>query len=79
MMVETVRGYYLGWYNDVLTESITIREGQLELSDHPGLGAALREEVFQRPDAHVEVTTTQDVREPVPPTEQTGGQSMSRP
>ncbi len=79
MMVETVRGYYLGWYNDVLTESITVRDGQLELEERPGLGAALREEVLQRPDAHVEVTTAQDVREPVAPAIQTGGQSLPRP
>jgi L-alanine-DL-glutamate epimerase-like enolase superfamily enzyme len=57
MIVETVRGYYLGWYNDVLTEPIRIRDGYLELDERPGLGIALREEVLSRPDAHVEVTS----------------------
>jgi galactonate dehydratase len=64
MMVETVRGYYLGWYNDVLTESIAVREGQLELAGRPGLGAAMRDEVLERPDAHIEITTEKDVMEP---------------
>jgi L-alanine-DL-glutamate epimerase-like enolase superfamily enzyme len=64
MIVESVRGYYLGWYNDVMTEPITIRDGHLELSDRPGLGTALREEVLSRPDVHVEVTTPRDVVDP---------------
>ncbi len=68
MMVETVRGYYLGWYNDILTEAITVREGQLDLAGRPGLGAALRDEVLRRPDAHIEVTAETDVRElPIEP------------
>ncbi len=71
MIVETVRGYYLGWYNDVMTHEITIREGYLELSDRPGLGTALREEVLWRPDAHVEMTTPGDVRDSAPPTRST--------
>lgn len=36
MMVETVRGYDLGWYNDILSEPITVREGQLELGSRLG-------------------------------------------
>jgi len=63
MMVETVRGYYLGWYNDILTEPIIVREGQLELAARPGLGAAMRDEVLRRHDAHIEITTEKDVRE----------------
>ena len=57
MIVETVRGYYLGWYNEVMTEPIRIRDGYLALDERPGLGTALREEVLRRPDVHVEVTT----------------------
>jgi L-alanine-DL-glutamate epimerase-like enolase superfamily enzyme len=60
MIVETVRGYYLGWYNEVMTEPIQISDGQLTLSERPGLGTALREEVLLRPDAHVEVTSAQN-------------------
>jgi hypothetical protein len=58
-----VRGYYLGWYNDILTEPIIVREGQLELAARPGLGAAMRDEVLRRHDAHIEITTEKDVRE----------------
>jgi galactonate dehydratase len=63
MIVETVRGYYLGWYNEVVTDPIRIREGCLELDERPGLGTALREEVLRRPDAHIEVTTAQTLRD----------------
>jgi L-alanine-DL-glutamate epimerase-like enolase superfamily enzyme len=64
MIMETVWGYYEGWYNDVMTEPIPIRDGHLELQERPGLGTALREEVLQWPDAHVEVTTAAEVFEP---------------
>ncbi len=60
MIVETVRGYYLGWYNEVMTEPIQITDGYLTLGDRPGLGTALREEVLSRPDAHVEITSPQN-------------------
>ena len=56
MIMETVRGFYEGWYNDVMTERIPISEGMLSLSDRPGLGTALREEVLRRPDVHIEVS-----------------------
>jgi L-alanine-DL-glutamate epimerase-like enolase superfamily enzyme len=57
MIVETVRGYYLGWYNEVMTEPIAVQDGYLTLGERPGLGTALREEVLGRPDVHVEVST----------------------
>lgn len=53
-IVETVRAYYNGWYNDVMTQPIPIRDGMISLLGQPGLGVALREEVLQRPDAHME-------------------------
>jgi L-alanine-DL-glutamate epimerase-like enolase superfamily enzyme len=63
MILETVRGYYLGWYNEVMTQEIPIREGYLALDERPGLGTALREEVLNRRDAHVEVTTAETLRD----------------
>ncbi len=54
MIVETVRAYYDGWYNEVMTEPISIRDGMITVSGKPGLGTALREEVLRRPDAHME-------------------------
>jgi galactonate dehydratase len=59
MIMETVRGYYDGWYNDVLTERIPIRDGMLSLPETPGLGVKLREEVLRRPDVHIEVSDVQ--------------------
>jgi galactonate dehydratase len=56
MIMETVRAYYLGWYNEVMTEPLLISEGMLTLSEKPGLGTALREEVFKRPDVHIEMS-----------------------
>jgi galactonate dehydratase len=56
MIMETVRAYTEGWYNDVMTERIPISEGMLWLPERPGLGTALREEVLKRPDVHIEVS-----------------------
>lgn len=57
MIAETVRAYYDGWYNDVVTNPLRIEDGQLTLDARPGLGTALREELLQRPDARIEATT----------------------
>ena len=59
MIMETVRGYYDGWYNDVLTDPIPIRNGRLSLPEKPGLGTKLREEILSRPDVHIEVSDLQ--------------------
>lgn len=56
MNMETVRAYYKGWYNDVMTETIPISDGYLSLLGTPGLGTALRPEVLARRDAHIEVS-----------------------
>ncbi|MDE0198469.1 MAG: hypothetical protein OXK78_09760 [Caldilineaceae bacterium] len=54
MNLETVRAYYNGWYNDIVTERIPITAGMLSLPAKPCLGVALREEVLSWPDARVE-------------------------
>jgi L-alanine-DL-glutamate epimerase-like enolase superfamily enzyme len=64
MIMETVRSYYLGWYNDVLTQPIPIAEGMLTLPERPGLGTALREEVLKRADVHIEVSDLQHRYDP---------------
>jgi L-alanine-DL-glutamate epimerase-like enolase superfamily enzyme len=56
MIMETVRAYYLGWYRDIITEPLQIKEGHLTLPPGPGLGARLRPEVLSRADAHIEST-----------------------
>jgi L-alanine-DL-glutamate epimerase-like enolase superfamily enzyme len=62
MIQEVVRGYINGWYNEVLTEPLTIADGQLRLNEKPGLGVALRETLGQRRGAHVVVTTEDQIR-----------------
>ena len=54
MILETVRAYYNGWYNDVVTGRIPINAGMLSLPEKPGLGVALREEALTWPDARIE-------------------------
>lgn len=56
LIVETVRAYYDGWYNDVLTERIPIVDGMVSLPEKPGLGVALRPEILSRSDVHIEVS-----------------------
>ena len=63
MIMETVRAYYEGWYSEVMTEGIPIQDGMLSLPEKPGLGTALREEVLQRPDVHIEVSDINQKRE----------------
>ena len=66
MIQETVRGYYQGWYDEFMTESIDacIRDGMLSLPGRPGLGTALREEVLSRPDVHIEVSDEKKLFDP---------------
>ena len=59
MIMETVRSYYKGWYNDIVTEAIPISDGMLTLPENPGLGTALRPEILTRPDVHIEVSDLQ--------------------
>ena len=62
LIMETVRGYLDGWYNDVLSDPIPIQDGYLSLPDRPGLGTRLRDDIFTRPNARVEVTTEADLQ-----------------
>jgi L-alanine-DL-glutamate epimerase-like enolase superfamily enzyme len=62
MIQEIVRAYVDGWYNDVLTEPLTITDGQLRLNGKPGLGATLKPDFTARPGAHVEISTEEKVR-----------------
>jgi galactonate dehydratase len=62
LIMETVRGYVEGWYDEVLTDRIPISEGFLSLPDRPGLGTRLRDELFSRPNVRVETTTEADLK-----------------
>ena len=50
MVQETVRGFYEGYYLDILTRPLPIREGRATFELGPGLGVALRPEILARPD-----------------------------
>jgi L-alanine-DL-glutamate epimerase-like enolase superfamily enzyme len=47
-IMETVRGFYSGWYLDVLTEPIEIRDGYATIPDRPGLGTDLQPDLRRR-------------------------------
>jgi len=53
MVMETVRGFYRGYYLDLVTMPVPIRQGQAYFDFGPGLGIALRPEALARPDMHV--------------------------
>src|ERR1700759_3324835 len=57
LVQETVRAYYLGWYGDIVTTLPTIADGRIAPPPGPGLGTALRPELFERDDASIRTTT----------------------
>jgi galactonate dehydratase len=56
MILETVRGFYDGWYREVYTENIRIDRGFAEFPVKPGLGTALRHDFLSRPDVTIRVS-----------------------
>ena len=56
MILETVRGFYGGWYAEAYTHNIEIREGFAQVPTRPGLGTALRQELLGRGDVRVRVS-----------------------
>ena len=61
MIMEIVRGYVEGWYDDVVTERIKVTDGLLSLSDRPGLGVELREGLLTGDRCRVESTTAEQL------------------
>jgi galactonate dehydratase len=53
MFLETVRGFYEGWYRQVYTGNIVVRDGRVGFPDGPGLGVAIREDFLGRPDVTI--------------------------
>lgn len=62
LIMETVRGYIDGWYDDVVTDRIPVADGHLTLPDRPGLGTRLRDGFTERPNARVEITTEDNLK-----------------
>jgi len=61
LIMEMVRGYVDGWYNEVVTDRIELVEGALVLPDRPGLGTKLREDLFTRPGARIETSSEENL------------------
>jgi L-alanine-DL-glutamate epimerase-like enolase superfamily enzyme len=54
MIMESVRAFYGGYYDEVVETNLDIREGYIHFPSTPGLGTRLRPEVSQRADALVQ-------------------------
>ena len=52
-----MRAYLRTWYSELATDPIVVKDGRMLPPERPGIGAALRPEVLQRPDATVRTTT----------------------
>jgi L-alanine-DL-glutamate epimerase-like enolase superfamily enzyme len=56
MILETVRGFYEGWYPEAYTENVAIRGGFAQVPTRPGLGTTLRQEFLSRSDVSTRVS-----------------------
>jgi len=54
---EMVRAYTTGWYKEVATTLPVVADGHVTASDVPGLGIALRPDLFERPDATIRTSS----------------------
>ncbi|MCP8937483.1 mandelate racemase/muconate lactonizing enzyme family protein [Alsobacter sp. SYSU M60028] len=53
LIQESVRAFYRGWYNELVTAMPRIENGYVYPMEGPGLGVELRSEVFERSDLTV--------------------------
>jgi galactonate dehydratase len=53
LIQESVRAFYTGWYNELVTNVPVIKDGYVYPMEGYGLCVELRPEVFERPDLHV--------------------------
>lgn len=51
LIQESVRAFYTGWYTELVTELPKVAQGEITVTDAPGLGIELLPELFSRPDA----------------------------
>jgi galactonate dehydratase len=56
MIMESVRAFYRGYYDEIVEPNIVVRDGYIEFPTSPGVGTQLRPQVFQRSDALVQVS-----------------------
>ena len=57
LIQETVRAFYRGFYNTLLTTQPRIEGGYVYPPEEPGIGTELRPELFQRRDATLREST----------------------
>lgn len=58
---ESVRAFYSGWYREVVDALPIIRDGMIRPPAGPGLGLALRKDIFSRPDVSVRTSSLGDL------------------
>ncbi len=56
LIQESVRAFYTGWYTELVSALPEMRDGQIRVSDQPGLGLELLPSVSKRPDAIVRLS-----------------------
>jgi L-alanine-DL-glutamate epimerase-like enolase superfamily enzyme len=56
LIQESVRAYYRGFYHELVTVQPKIEDGYVYPPEEPGIGTALRPEVFERSDTTVRVS-----------------------
>jgi galactonate dehydratase len=56
MIMETVRAFYRGYYDEIITPNVDVHDGHLMIPTTPGLGTRLRPEVRDRADARIQVS-----------------------
>jgi L-alanine-DL-glutamate epimerase-like enolase superfamily enzyme len=61
---EMVRAFYYGWYQDVVTQLPPVINGQITVSDVPGIGLELHPDLSKRADYRCRTTTAKDLTEP---------------
>jgi galactonate dehydratase len=54
---ESVRAFRCGWYGEIVTALPLVEQGMVSAPEGPGLGTALRPEVFERADARLRTST----------------------
>ena len=65
MIMEHVRPFLHGWYNDFVEPNLPIEHGWLHAPQEPGIGTRLKAQVFDRSDVTVKVSD-EDVRVGLP-------------
>ena len=56
LIQESVRAFYTGWYQELVTELPVVQNGMISLNDKPGLGLELLPDLTKRADAMVRVS-----------------------